>query len=149
MDLSKLTKADKILFGAGIVFLISTFLPWFSVGPYDANGWDISFLTGGLPFFIVLAMLVWVGLKLFSTVKLPTELPPLFLAGGVATAALVVLRLLMGYHGVDRGFGLFLATIAALGVGFAGFLKFTEGGGDLDSLKAQMKAKASELGDKK
>ena len=68
---------------------------------------------------------------------------------GVATAALVVLRLLIGYHGLDRAFGMYLATVASLGVAFAGFLKFTEAGGDIDTLKAQMKAKAGELGDKK
>ena len=149
MDLTKLTKADKILFGAGIVFLISTFFDWFTIGPYGGNGWDVSFLTGGLPFFIVLGMLGWVALRLFSTAKLPDQIAALYLAGGVATAALVVLRLLMGYHGLDRAFGMYLATVASLGVAFAGFLKFTEAGGDIDTLKAQMKAKAGELGDKK
>jgi hypothetical protein len=149
MDLSKLTKADKILFGAGLVFLISTFMPWFTLGPYSANGWDVNFLTGGLPFFIVAGVLVWVGMRLFSTAKLPPDIPALYLAAGALTALLVVLRLIIGYHSVDRGWGLYLATIAALGFGFGGFLKFQEGGGDLDTLRAQMKAKASELGDKK
>ncbi len=153
MDLSKLTKADKILFGAGIVFLISTFLDWFT---FDAgvinvggNGWDVGFLWGGLPFFIVLGLMVWVGLRRFSSVKLPAEMPPLYLAGGAAALILVAFKFLIGEDHFSRAFGLFLALIAAVGVAFAGFLKFTEGGGDLDTLKAQMKAKANELGDKK
>ena len=64
MDLTKLTKADKILFGAGIVFLVSTFLDWFTVSiagfSAGATGWDVGFLWAGLPFFIVLGMMVWV-----------------------------------------------------------------------------------------
>ena len=106
MDLSKLTKADKILFGAGLVFLISTFLPWFSVdfGVAEAswNGWDAGFLWGGVTFFVVLAMLVWVGLRRFSSTKLPAELPPLYLAGGVGVALLVILKLLIGENDPDR-----------------------------------------------
>ena len=153
MDLSKLTKGDKILFGAGLVFLISTFLDWFTIDflgrSVGGTGWDVGFLWGGLPFFIVLGLLVWVGLRRFSSLKLPSELPPLYLAGGAAVLVLVAFKFIIGEDHFSRAFGLFLALIAAVGVAFAGFLKFQEGGGDIETLKAQMKAKASELGDKK
>lgn len=153
MDLTKLTKADKVLFGAGIVFLISTFFDWFTISAggfsVGGNAWDISFLTGGLPFFITLALIVWVALRRFAPgVTLPADMPPVYLAGGVAVALLVVLRLLIGFHSLDRAFGLYLGAISAIGVGFAGFLKFQEGGGDIDTLRSQIKAKAEELGDK-
>ena len=153
MDLTKLTKADKILFGAGIVFLISTFFDWFTISfggrSAGGTGWDVGFLWGGLPFFIVLGLMIWVGLRRFSSVKLPTELPPLYLAGGASAFILVLFKFIIGETHFSRAFGLFLAVLAAAGVAFAGFLKFTEAGGDIDTLKAQVKAKAGELGDKK
>jgi hypothetical protein len=155
MDLSKLTKGDKVLAGTGIVFLISTFLAWFKVDlgipsglgistDLSFSGWDVGFGWGKLPFFIVLAMLVWVGVKKFSSAKLPDELPVLYLVGGAVVAALVVLKLLFGYHGVDRAFGLYLAVLSALGVAFAGFLKFTESGGKLNEVQGQLKQMGSQ-----
>ena len=151
MDLSKLTKSDQILFGAGLVFLISTFLEWFSfsIAGFSAggSGWDVGFLWGRLPFFIVLAMIIWVAVRRFGLAKLPAEIPPLYLVGGGLVALLVLLKLIIGESGLSRSYGLYIATVAALGVGFAGFLKFQEGGGDLDTLKSQMKAKANEMGD--
>ena len=158
MDLSKLTKADRILFGAGIVFMISTFLTWFSVSilgvSAGANAWDVGFLWGRLPFFISLVLLVWIGLARFSTVKLPDEIPALYLAGGGLVALLPILKLLIGEDAgglsVDRGFGLVVAVVAGVGVAFGGFLKFQEAGGDIDELKSQIKSTAEGLGgDKK
>lgn len=149
MDLTKLTPADKILAGSGIVFLLSTFLNWFSiktpVGTFGGNGWEVGFLWGRLPFLIVLAMLVWIGLRYFSSVKLPPEMPQLYLAGGAAVALLVIVKLLIGEDNISRAFGLFVAAVSAAGFGYGSLLKFKEGGGDLDELKAQMKAKADEL----
>ena len=154
MDFSKLTKGDQILGVAGIVFIISSFLAWFSVsiggfGSVSASGWDVGFLWARLPVLIVVAMLVWVGLRLFSSVKLPSEIPALFLAGGALVFLLPLLKLIVGEDGpVDRGIGLFIAVLAGAGVAFAGFLKFTEGGGKLDELKSQLAGAADQLGDK-
>ena len=153
MNFSKLTKGDRILGGAGIVFLISTFLPWFSfryagIGSTDFNGWDVGFLWGTLPFLLALGMLVWIGLRRFSSVALPADIPPLYLIGGALVLLLPLLRLLLGYNSVSRSFGLFVAVLAGAGVAFGGFLKFTEGGGKLNELKAQVSGMADQLGDK-
>jgi uncharacterized protein YjbJ (UPF0337 family) len=154
VDLSKLTKADQILGGAGIVFILASFLTWFSIdlgtfGDVSANGWDVGFLWARLPVLIVFAMLVWVGLRKFSSVKLPTDIPALYLAGGALAFALPLLKLVIGEDGpISRGFGLFIAVIAGAGVAFGGFLKFTEGGGKLDELKSQLAGAADQLGDK-
>ncbi len=154
MDLSKLTKADRILGGAGIVFIVSSFLTWFSVslgafGDVTASGWDVGFLWARLPVLVVFAMLVWIGLRRFSSVKLPADIPALFLAGGALAFLLPLLKLLVGEDGpISRGFGLFLAVLAGAGVAFGGFLKFTEGGGKLGELKAQMSSMTDQLGDK-
>jgi hypothetical protein len=163
-DLNKLTLADKVLGGSGLVFLISTFLDWFKVSidgdfPGLANsfgagsGWDVNFLWGRLPFFITLGMLVWVGLRTFAPqVNLPAQVPALFLVGGGLVAALVTLKLLIGESvddglgfSIDRTFGLIIATLAALGVGFGSFLKFTEVGGKPDEVQSQLKQVSSQV----
>jgi hypothetical protein len=152
MDLSKLTKADKIIFGSGIVFLISMFLDWFSIGSgrFSAglNGMDLQFQWGPLPLLIVIAMCGWIGTRTFSSAKLPSQIPQLYLAGAISVPALVALKFLIGQTGWSRAFGLFVALASAVGFGFGAFLKFTEQGGDLDAVKAQLKAKADELSDK-
>jgi hypothetical protein len=153
MDLSKLTKADKIIFGSGIVFLVSMFLDWFSIGDgrFSAGltGMDLQFFWGPLPFLIVVAMLGWIGVRTFApAVKLPIQIAQLYLAGAVSVPALVVLKFLIGQRGWSRAFGLFVAMVAAVAFGFGAFLKFTEQGGDIDAVKAQLKAKADELSDK-
>jgi hypothetical protein len=152
MDLTKLTKADKIIFGSGIVFLVSMFLDWFSFNllgqSVGANGFDVPVQWGWFPLLIILGMCVWIGLKTFSSTKLPPQIPQLYLAGAIAAPALVVLKLLLGESPLSRSIGLFLAALSAGAFGFGAFLKFTEQGGDLDAVKAQLKAKADELSDK-
>ena len=153
MDFSKLSKGDKIVGGAGLLFLISTFLPWFEFKApgfsVSANGWDVGFFWAGLPFFVVLGMMVWIGLRLFSSVTLPPQIPALFLVGGASTFLLPFLKLLIGEDGpVSRAFGLFLAVLAGAGVAFGGYLKFLESGGKLDELKAQVSGMAGQVGDK-
>jgi hypothetical protein len=45
---------------------------------------------------------------------------------------------------ISRGFGLYLAVLAALGVAGAGFLKFTEAGGKLNEVQGQLKQMGSQ-----
>ena len=151
MDFSKLTKADQIIGGSGILLLIASFLSWFSFSlagfSASANGWDVGFLWGRLPVLVVLAMIVWIGLRRFSTVSLPAEIAPLYLAGG-ATALLPLLKLLIGESGLSRSFGLIIAAIAGVGVAFGTYLKFLEAGGKIDELKGQASTLAGSLSDK-
>jgi hypothetical protein len=152
MDLSKLTKADKIIFGSGIVFLLSMFLDWFSFSilgqSVGENGFDVPFQFGWLPLLIIVGMCTWVGLRTFSSTKLPPQIPQLYLAGAIAAPALVILKLLLGESPLSRSFGLFVAVLSAAAFGFGAFLKFSEQGGDIEAVKAQLKAKAEELSDK-
>lgn len=138
MDLTKLTTADKVIAGSGILLFIAYFLPWFTVdlgplgGSHDFSGGDVDFLWSTLPMLLGLIMAaVVIATKLFD-VKLP-DLPfPLgliMLALGGLAALLVVLKLLMGEDFVDRAFGLFVAALAAIGLAVGGFLKFQEEGG--------------------
>jgi hypothetical protein len=133
VDLSKLTTSDKVIAGSGIVLFIASFLPWFKVSIFGVSatgsGWDVGFLWAGLPALLgLLSAGIVIATKLGST-KMP-ELPvttgqAMLIAGAVA-AALVVLKLLIGEDFADRAWGLFVATIAALGLLAGGYMAFQE-----------------------
>lgn len=147
MDLSKLSLGDKVMAGSGIALFIFSFLNWFSFelsyGPYSQkyteNGWDY-FFTGIVPVLLGLVLVAYVVVtKVLDGVDLP-ELPvawPLVVLGVAGLAAiLVLLRLLMGGddEGTDvlkRSIGLYLSTIAVIGLAGGAFLKFQEDGGEL------------------
>ncbi|MDQ2649056.1 MAG: hypothetical protein M3Z03_05845 [Actinomycetota bacterium] len=135
MDLNKLTTSDKVIAGSGLLLFIASFLPWFKFdfGPFGgevtANGWDVGFFWAGIPGLLGLAAAgAVISSKLFDT-KLP-ELPigwgQAFLMAGAISAVIVVLKLIMGEDVVDRAYGLFVATIAALGFAGGGYLAFQE-----------------------
>jgi len=141
MDLNKLSTGDKVIAGSGILFLISMFLPWWGLdfgdlGSASNSGWDY-FLTGILPLLIVIAMVAVIYITRFTTTALPK--PPLpwsqvFLIAGGVVAVLLVLRVIIGSSegsggfevDLDRMWGLWVALLAALGVGAGGFLKSKE-----------------------
>ncbi len=133
MDLSKLTTSDKVIAGSGIVLFIASFLPWFKLDflgeSVTANGWDVGFFWAGIPGLLGLAAAGAVLASKLGDVKLP-ELPvgwgQAFLIAGAVSAAIVLLKLIMGEDFVDRAWGLFLATIAALAFAAGGYLKFQE-----------------------
>lgn len=145
MDFSKLTTADKVVVGSTIAFFIFMFFPWFGIdgledfGDPTANGFDVGFLWGMLPLIMAVAMSAHVLVTRFAEGAQLPEAPwsKLYLGLGIAVAALVVLKLLIGEsisgfgfsEDLDRRIGLFLATLAAIGVGVGGFLKFQEGDG--------------------
>jgi len=140
VDLNKLTTSDKVIAGSGILLFIAYFLPWFKVdfggvlgGSASASGGDVGFFWATLPMLIGLAMAGSVIASKLFDVKLP-DLPvpwgQAYLGLGGLAALLVVLKLLIGEDPseiVKRAFGLFVATIAAVGLAAGGFLKFQEG----------------------
>lgn len=132
MDINKLSTSEKIISVSAIVLLIASFLPWFKIdflgSSASGNGWDVGFLWGGIPTLLGLVMLAHVAISNFAeNVSLPDlPWPRVHMIAGIVAAALVVLKLLMGHEEAgfdfDRGFGLFLAAIAALGLAAGGFL---------------------------
>ncbi len=135
MDLSKLTTSDKVIAGSGIVLFVSSFFPWFkisSVISYSWSGWDVGLLWGGIP-----ALLGAVSAGIVIATKMGNvEMPKMsistgqaMLIAGAVAAVLVVLKLLTGYHSVDRAWGIYLATLASLALAYGGFLAYKQDGG--------------------
>jgi hypothetical protein len=138
MDLSKLTTGEKVIGASGILFLISMFLPWWGLdfdefGSASNNGWDY-FLTGWLPLLLIIVMIGQIVLTRFTDTELPD--PPLpwsqvHLIAGIAVAVLLLLRVAIGASegaggfevDLDRMWGLWVALVAAIGVGVGGYLK--------------------------
>jgi hypothetical protein len=143
VDLSKLTTSDKVIAGSGLLLFIASFLTWFKVSisgfSSSGNGWDVGFFWGGIPALLgLLSAGIVLGTKL-GTLKMP-ELPvstgqAMLIAGGVA-AVIVVLKLLIGIDtpsgfgavggDVSRGIGIYLATLASLGLAGGGFMAYQE-----------------------
>ncbi|HYZ99336.1 MAG TPA: hypothetical protein VE575_11335 [Acidimicrobiales bacterium] len=136
MDLSKLSAADKVIGASAGLFLIATFLPWYGAEDFpggDQIGWDY-FLTGVLPLLVIVAMVALIAIQRFSTTQPPT--PPIawtqiYLVAGIVVAALLLLRVIIPSDvevigDLDRKYGLWIALIAAIGVGVGGLLKSQE-----------------------
>ena len=137
MDLSKLTTSDKVVAGSGLLLFICSFLPWFKFdfgsfgGVQTASGWDVGFIWAGVPGLLglIAAGVVIAKMQGVELPTLPVSWGQAFLIAGGLSAVIVVLKLLIGEDVVDRAWGLFLATLAALAFAGGGFLKFKEEGG--------------------
>lgn len=153
MDLNKLSLGERIVGGAAIVFIISTFLPWFTVSinafgfseSDSGSGWDIGFLWARFPAIIALVMIIAIVVDKFTGAELP-KLPvtwgQLHLGLGALAALLVLLKLIIGEDGgvpgdelamfeemggeISRSFGIFLGLLAAIGMAVGGFFMFKE-----------------------
>jgi hypothetical protein len=129
MDLSKLSRGDRIIAIAGVLLVIDLlFLPWysFSFGPITvtANGLSgpNSFL-GFLAFIVTIAMVAQIIVAKFTTAKLPDlpmPWPRVHMIGGYTVAGLLLLKLVL--HISILGFGSFLAIVLAAGVAFGGYM---------------------------
>jgi hypothetical protein len=134
MDLSKLTKGEKIVLGAGLVLIIDLlFLPWHHVSigsgllglSIKVNRTAIQSpngLWGWLAVLVAIVMVAQIVAAKFTSAKLPT--PPIpwsrvHLIAGVAVIALLVIKLFAETSFL--GFGAFLGLALGAAVAFGGF----------------------------
>ena len=146
MDLKKLSLGDQIIGGSGIVLFIASFLTWFKAdvkglgalgfsASASANAWDVGFL-GWFPVLLGLALVGLVAVRNFAPqVKLP-DLPlpwgQVEFIVGVVAALLLVLKFLIGEDDgggvvdISRGFGLFIAVLAGIGLAVGGYFNWKQ-----------------------
>lgn len=130
-----LSIGEKIIIIAGAVLLIDGFLPWYDVdlGPFGSvtrNGWESP---GAI--WSILAVLIGIAMSGVVAVKISTEgvipenvggftWPKIFLGGGVASAVLILIKLLN--ESSYMGFGFYIGIICVAALAVAGVLMFRE-----------------------
>ena len=117
-DMKKLSTGDRVIAGAGVVALISVFLPWetASVGPYSisASGFNSGFGWLGALLIIVAAVYL-VMLRSGSNMPKFSYGPAVLVLGASLLGTLIIIiRWLTLTSGVGPGFGLFLTLIAGV-----------------------------------
>jgi hypothetical protein len=136
-DMSKLSTADKILLGAGILFFIDTFLPWQrvcvefldvrqcgSASAWGGNGAIFGVLAG---IFSIL-LIAWVGMQVAGVrLNLNLNMPPTTitaaLGGLVVVFALLKFLLVIGNF---VGFAAFIGLLLAIALAYGAYMKWQE-----------------------
>ena len=118
MDLRRVRTWDWLTGAAGLVLLVSLFLPWYSLGGVSATGWE-SFSAVDL--ILALAALCAIALPLVTAVQRTAAVPQAFasLIIWVLTVAaiLAVIRLINPpADDGSRDAGVWIAALAALAV---------------------------------
>lgn len=129
MDLSKLTKPERLVAGGGMAMLAISFFPWFRHGPLMANAWDNPAST--LAVLIAVAVALHLLLSRFGAARMPRMPVPVDqvrLGAGAAVLGLVILQLALGSGGdrlglrLDPSYGLAMAAAAAVAMLYGGVL---------------------------
>jgi hypothetical protein len=129
-DMSKMSTASKILLGAGVLYIIDTFLPWNKVdvglGCCSVSG---THGIGILNLLLAIALVAWEGMAVAGVdIKAPRALVSAGLAGAILV--FTILKII-----VDSEFIFLFAWIGlllALAIGYGGWMRWQEhqaGGG--------------------
>jgi hypothetical protein len=154
MDLTKLGRTERILGIVGILALVDSFLPWYSVsvsggtvggisygGSASASGWSVG-IGGWFPLLLLLAIGVVVVLPAFgTTVPLRGGFATITAASLLATVIILIRWLTYqsaDYPGVSAGasFGTYVGLILGIVATVFGYLAFTASGGSLNNIGA-------------
>jgi hypothetical protein len=108
---------DLGVMAGGLVILVFSFFTWFSLRGYAGwNGWNSGFFSF-LGVLLGIAAGVLVALRVFANVQLPRlqwGWGFIVLAAAAVSAVCILLKLLIGYHGLSRSIGLYLSLVGAL-----------------------------------
>jgi hypothetical protein len=129
---SRFSSADRILLGAGGLFLIDLLLPWNRAcsleGCLQARGWEGPF--GFLAGVLVIALLLWEGIRLAGvvfTMSVPRAAVTVGAAGGlllVTPIRLLVKPSIIPLQG--RSLFAWLALLLALSLAYGAWMKWVE-----------------------
>ena len=118
LDTSKITSGELVALASGLVLLIALFLNWFEA----ASAWQALNLVD---FLLALMALVAMGVALSGAAGVELGVPRASIAALGAVALVIVLTFLLEADG--RGFGLFLAVLAAAGLTYGGLAASRDG----------------------
>jgi hypothetical protein len=132
MDLNRLSQAEKIAGGAGIVLLIAMFFSWYSVGPFSADAWEAFTYIDLILFLTALAAIsLAVVAANQADIGLPVALSSVVAGLGALATLLVLYRMINppGSGNPSLDLGIFLGLIACGAITYAGYLGMQEEGG--------------------
>ena len=134
MDFSKLGNGAKIILIGGIALFITSFLPWYGVGPFSASGWDMGFFAV-FGILLGIAAVVVFALKAFDVTTVafgPFKTEQIALMLGALSVIFILLKWITETSFVK--FGLFLGILSAAAITFGAFTAMKEAGIDMPDM---------------
>jgi len=136
MDKIKVSTANIVILASGVVILIASFLPfikWPSPYSHSYSAWSKGgFLIATIPALLGVLMAAQVGVQSFASgVKLPEKVlgfswTQIHLVLGFQATIMMLAFLIRDTGGLDRGIGLYLMLIAAIGLLVGAVLRMQE-----------------------
>lgn len=130
-DINRLSTADKILLGAGILYLINLFLAWNRTCQFGqcvtASGWSGLGILNGL---LVIALLVWVVISMAGmNINLGTMNKDIVSAGlAFALLLFTIIRVLVKASIIGFSLGIYIFSwvglVLALIIAYGGYMKW-------------------------
>jgi hypothetical protein len=114
LDLSSFTRENKqlVAVGAGILFIISLFFPWYGAGGFDVSGWD-AVASSWIPLIFSILAIIVMAADAFR-VDLPVRVNASAFAAYCTSIPLIITVMYVFEGSVGREWGLFLALVFAL-----------------------------------
>lgn len=117
------TGPDRLILIAGVVFFVSSFLPWYGVSVFNVSGWN----TGGLAVISILFAIAATVFALIRILGVTLNLGAIndgvvYLALGGGAFLFVLLRLVTQTNFTK--FGLYIALVSGGVLAFGGWQKF-------------------------
>ncbi len=131
-------QADLVVMVTGALVFVFGFIDFFSYGGSGANGYETGFLSSaGIALVVFAALLAVCRAFLGMTFGSGSAVGPAVLIFGLSAlgAALLILKLIVGFHSTDRSVGLYLAFIAAIVQAVFAFLSIAGSGERLPDFK--------------
>jgi hypothetical protein len=126
-DMSKLSTADKILFGGAALFFIDSLLSWQRGGGASANAWGGNGTWAGFLAGLLAILLIAVGVASILGVEMPPTMRMATVMSwlGFGTAVFAIVKFLY-VVGNSAFFFAYLGFIIALGLAYGGWMKMQE-----------------------
>lgn len=130
MDLNSLTNGQKVVGGAGIVAIISLFLPWYGSGPFSANAFGLHASVGAwMGMFVIIAGAAIVFLKVLGKADLNRgALAAEQLGLVVAALGTVVVLLKLITDNEATKLGIYIGLLSGIAVTAGAFMVVKESG---------------------